>query len=135
MSFFKANVSAATSIDGNVLTDFSRFLEESSIIDTAVGIIIGNSFKTIVDSFVQDVMSPVISSTFGQVGTRLEDMYYVVGDMPVPPYSNLLDAEKRGGYIIRYGRFVQRTLQFLLQALVVFLIIRTWSRIKHGVRF
>ncbi len=132
---FKANVSAATALDGNVLADFSHFLEESSIIDTAVGIIIGNSFKTIVDSFVQDVMSPVISSTFGKVGTRLEDMYYVVGDMPVPPYSNLLDAETRGGYIIRYGRFVQRTLQFLLQALVVFLIIRTWSRIKRGVRF
>lgn len=128
----KTNLAAATQGSGNVLRDFTTFIEESSIIDTAVGIIIGQSFKLIVDSFVNDVMSPVLSKLFYKPGSKLEDMYIVLGRKR--DYNNIDDAQRSGAHVLRYGKFIQSLLKFILQALVIFFLIRGWTYLKSNAR-
>jgi large conductance mechanosensitive channel len=125
-----ANLQAETNESGNILSDFSHFLQESNIIDTAVGIIIGNAFKGIVDSFVADVMTPMLSHLAGQTGTKFEDLYYVIGTKSAKDYKDIDQAIKAGANVIRYGKFIQGILRFLMQALVVFMLIRMWTNVK-----
>jgi large conductance mechanosensitive channel len=124
---YKANISAATQGTGNVVQDFTTFLQESTILETATAIIIGNAFKGIVDSFVGDVLTPILSLLTSK-SQRLEDLYIVIGEDTT--FDTLGNAEEKRAKILRYGLFLKGILNFILQALVVFFIIRTWVKLK-----
>jgi len=87
-----------------LFSEFKTFISKGSVIDLAVGVIIGAAFKTIVDSLVGDVISPLI----GLVGNT--------------DLSNL--AWQVGGVSIGYGAFLTAVLNFLIMAVVLFLLIK-----------
>lgn len=127
MASFKANINVASESSGNLMHDLLSFVQESNVLDTAVAIILGNAFKGVTDSFVTDILSPFITVLFGSTGTKLEDMFWVIGEHDV---ETLAEAEAGGYQIVRYGKFAQGLTQFILQCIVVFFIIRLWSRFK-----
>ena len=120
---FKANINAVTLGSGNFITDFSMFLQESTILETATAIIIGNAFKGIVDSFVGDILTPILSLMTSK-SQRMEDLYIVIGN-----------DEQNKPKLLQYGLFLKGVLNFVMQALVVFFIIRTWVNMKRLGRF
>lgn len=87
-----------------LLTEFKDFISKGNVIDLAVGVIIGAAFKTIVDSLVGDVISPVIGLI---ADTNFSDLVWQVGDVS-----------------IRYGAFLTAVINFLFMALVLFAIIK-----------
>lgn len=118
----KANVSAATTGTGDFIGDFKHFLQQSSIIETAVGLIIGNAFKDIVDKFVTEIMTPLISHLIGGTDSKLEDMKLMLGGNG--------GADDNPQNVIHYGRFLKGVLNFVLQSILVFAIVRFWVYLR-----
>ena len=87
-----------------ILNEFKAFISKGSVIDLAVGVIIGAAFKTIVDSLVNDVISPLIGLV---ADTNFSDLVWQVG-----------------GVSIGYGAFITAILNFLIMALVLFFIVK-----------
>ena len=87
-----------------LLAEFRAFIAKGSVIDLAVGVIIGAAFKTIVDSLVSDIISPLIGLI---VNTNFSELAATIG-----------------GVNIRYGAFITSVINFLIMAVVLFLLVK-----------
>lgn len=102
-----------------LIHEFKEFISRGSVIDLAVGVIIGGAFTAIVNSLVDDIIMPIVGLVTG--GVNFASLRYVV-DLPiegVEPAS------------INYGLFIQNIVNFLLTALVIFLFIRFINRLHR----
>lgn len=95
-------------------TDFKNFIAKGNVLNLAVGIIIGGAFNKIVSSLVNDLIMPLVTLAVG--GTSVEDWKWVI----TPANEALGIAENA----FRYGIFIQAIIDFLIIALVVFMIVR-----------
>jgi large conductance mechanosensitive channel len=102
-----------------MLKEFKEFAMKGSVVDLAVGVIIGTAFGAIVKSLVEDIIMPAI----GLLGSFNFDNLVFKIDSAVVGHPGF-QAE------IRYGKFLTQTVQFLLVAFVLFLVIRTINRLK-----
>ncbi|MEW5421038.1 large conductance mechanosensitive channel protein MscL [Amorphus sp. 3PC139-8] len=110
-----------------MIKEFRDFVAKGNVIDLAVGIIIGAAFTAIVQSLVNDLINPVIGLIVG--GIDFTSMYVVLsGD--VPPGSSLDAARESGAAIFAYGAFLTRCINFLIIALVVFMLVKFVNRIR-----
>ncbi len=101
-------------------SEFKTFVMRGNVLDMAVGIVVGGAFTSIVTSVVQDIINPVIGLLIGRID--FADLRIVL----VPA------TETAGEVAIRYGVLIQTIIQFLLTALVLFLIIRGVNRLREG---
>ena len=104
---------------------FREFIERGSVVDLAVGIIIGTAFTGIVNSLVNDVIMPPIGLLLGNVD--FSNLFINLSD---ESYDTLVAAQEAGAATINYGAFINTVINFLIIALVVFLIIRQINRMK-----
>jgi len=95
-----------------IVKEFREFAIKGNVVDLAVGVIIGAAFGKIVGSLVEDVVMPVIGSLMGGLD-----------------FSGL--AFKVGSATLRYGKFVQTCLDFLIIAWAIFLIVKLVNRLKR----
>ena len=91
--------------------EFKEFIKRGSVIDMAVGIIIGGAFTAIVNSLVNDIITPVIG-IFG--GLNFDEWCVTL----------------TGDSVLYYGKFITAVLNFLLMAIIVFCIIRAINKMK-----
>jgi large conductance mechanosensitive channel len=112
-----------------VLNDFKQFVMRGSVIDMAVGIIVGAAFGTIVKSLVDDVLMPPIGLLLGGVDTS---NFFVVlkAGTKVGPYLTLADAKAAGAVTLNYGVFANAVISFVIVAFAIFLLIRAMSAIR-----
>lgn len=97
----------------------------------AVGIIIGASFSTIVNSLVNDILMPPIGWLLG--GVDFENLYLTVkAGTPVGPYTSLTEAQAAGAVTVNYGLFISAIISFLIVALAMFLLIRALNRLQKS---
>lgn len=99
---------------GKLIAEFKEFISRGSVIDLAVGVIIGGAFTAIVTSLVDDIVMPIISLITGGI-----DFSSLKVTLKVP--EGLLDVEPA---TINYGLFIQNIINFLLTALVIFLLVK-----------
>ncbi len=92
--------------------EFRDFINRGNVIDLAVAVILGTAFTAIVNSLVNDIIMPIIGVLLG--GIDFTTLAITVGDAS-----------------ITYGNFIQAIINFLLIALVVFLIVRSLNRMKR----
>jgi large conductance mechanosensitive channel len=112
-----------------VLKEFREFAVRGNVIDLAVGIIIGGAFGKIVDSLVNDIVMPVISSLLGGK-IDFTNLFIVLGNVPdgVP---RTFDALKKAGIpIFAYGNFITISINFILLAFVIFQMVKIVNRIR-----
>ena len=102
-----------------IVSEFKAFAMRGSVVDLAVGIIIGIAFGTIVTSLVNDVIMPPIGLLLGKV--NFSDLFV---DLSGKGYSSLAAAKAAGAPVIAYGAFINTIINFIIIALVVFLIVR-----------
>lgn len=95
-----------------LLKEFKTFISRGNVIDMAVGVIMGSTFTKIVTSLVNDVMMPAIGMLIG--GTSFENFKYVIEPA----------TETAAESAIYYGKFIQTIVDFLLVAIVVFIIVK-----------
>ena len=106
-------------------SEFREFAVKGSVVDLAVGVIIGAAFGKIVDSLVNDIVMPVISLVTG--GIDFSQRYVPLhGQDPSLP----IDQAKKLGAVLAYGNFIQTTFNFFVIAFVVFLIVRQINRMR-----
>ena len=107
-----------------MLEEFKKFALRGNVVDLAVGVIIGAAFGNIVASLVADVIMPVIGAITG--GLDFSN-YFVPLSAKVTAVS--LVAAKKQGAVLAYGNFLTITLNFMIIAFVLFLVIRAVGRL------
>ena len=106
-----------------IIKEFRDFAMKGNVVDLAVGVIIGTAFGKIVASIVEDVIMPVIGKITG--GVDFSNMYYNFGNPLV--VGALADAKKIGA-VIAWGNFVTITLNFIIVAFCIFLVVKAMNR-------
>jgi large conductance mechanosensitive channel len=112
-----------------VLKEFKEFALRGNVMDMAVGIIIGASFGTIVNSLVNDVLMPPIGWLLGGVDFTNYYLTIKTGN-PGGPYTSLVDAQTAGAVTVNIGLFINAIISFLIVALAMFLLIRSINRLQ-----
>lgn len=113
-----------------MLEEFKKFAMKGSMLDMAVGIIIGAAFGTIVQSLVNDVLMPPIGVLVG--GVDFSDFFLTLQQgSPGGPYLTLAEARQAGAVTLNYGVFVNALVSFLIVAFAVFLVVRSFNRLKE----
>ena len=110
--------------------EFKEFAMRGSVVDMAVGIVIGAAFGTIVKSLVADVLMPPIGMLLG--GVDFSNLFIVLkqGAEVAAPYANLEAATAAGATTLRYGMFINTIISFLIVAFAVFMVIRNINKMK-----
>jgi large conductance mechanosensitive channel len=99
-----------------MIAEFKTFIQRGSVVDMAVGVILGAAFGKIVSSLVGDVLMPPIGLAVGDV--QFEDLAVRIGGGDAAPV------------LVRYGAFAQTILDFLIVALCVFLLVKAVNVLK-----
>jgi large conductance mechanosensitive channel len=102
-----------------MLKEFKQFAMRGNVLDMAVGIIIGAAFGKIVTSLVSDILMPPIGRILGKV-----DFSNLFINISGQSYDSLAAAKAAGAATINYGMFLNTVIDFIIVALVIFLIIR-----------
>jgi large conductance mechanosensitive channel len=112
-------------------TEFKEFASKGNVVDLAVGVIIGAAFAKIVDSLVKDLIMPVL----GRVTGGLDFSNYFVALGPPPSnYTGPMTYEaltKAGVPLFAYGNFLTVTLNFLILAFIIFIMVRQINRLRR----
>jgi large conductance mechanosensitive channel len=107
-----------------LLSEFKTFAMRGNVVDMAVGIIIGGAFGKIISSFVTDVLMPPIGLLLG--GTNFTALKIVLKD-PVLDQTGKMVTQ---AVSINYGNFVQVTVDFLIIAFSIFMMIKAMNSLK-----
>jgi large conductance mechanosensitive channel len=109
-----------------MLKEFREFAMKGNVVDLAVGVIIGAAFGAIVTSLVADVIMPIIGAATG----GLDFSNYFIPLSAKVTAANLVDAKKQGA-VLAYGNFITLTLNFIIIAFVLFIVIRLINQLKR----
>jgi large conductance mechanosensitive channel len=109
--------------------EFKEFAMRGSVMDMAVGIIIGAAFGAIISSLVADVLMPPIGLLLGKVDFSNLYMLLSAGQAP-GPYASLAAAQQAGAVTLNYGAFINKIISFLIIAFSIFLLVRGMNRMK-----
>lgn len=111
------------------IKEFKEFAVKGNVMDLAVGVIIGGAFGKIIDSVVNDLVMPVVAAIIGK--PDFSNLYLALrGD--VPNGLALADARKiEGAVIFAYGSFITVAINFLLLALVIFMMVKGINSLKR----
>jgi large conductance mechanosensitive channel len=113
-----------------MIKDFKAFILRGSVVDLAVGVIIGAAFGSIVKSLVDDVLMPPIGLITGGIDFANKFIVLKEGAKAVGPYASLADAKAAGAVTMNYGLFVNATVTFLIVAACVFIIVRMVAKLQ-----
>ena len=94
------------------VNEFKEFISKGNVMDLAVGVIIGGAFKTIIDSLVKDILMPIIGGITG--GVDLSSLTFTIR-----------------GSEVSYGLFLNATINFLIIALVIFVMIKLIAKMQR----
>lgn len=113
-------------------SEFREFAVKGSVVDLAVGVIIGGAFGKIVDSLVKDLIMPVVGRIFG--GLDFSNWFFMLGAPPAG-YGGPMTYEaltKAGVPLLAYGNFFTVALNFVILAFIIFLMVRQINRLRNA---
>jgi len=113
-----------------MLKDFKAFIMRGSVVDLAVGVIIGAAFGGIVKSLVDDVLMPPIGLATGGVDFANKFIVLKEGGKAAAPYASLSDAKAAGAVTMNYGLLVNQVVTFVIIAACIFLVVRLVARLQ-----
>jgi large conductance mechanosensitive channel len=109
-----------------MLKEFKEFAVKGNVIDMAVGVVIGGAFGKIVNSLVADVIMPPIGLLLGKV-----DFSNLFLNLSGTPAASLAEAKVKGLATLNYGVFLNTTLEFLIIAFAIFVVVKQINRLKR----
>jgi large conductance mechanosensitive channel len=109
-----------------MLQEFKKFALRGNVVDLAIGVIIGAAFGKIVESLVNDVIMPII----GRIAGGLDFSNYFLGLTAASQAAPTYDAAKKAGATLGYGNFITITVNFLIVAFVMFLVVRAMNQLS-----
>lgn len=115
-----------------IMKEFREFAIKGNVVDLAVGVIIGAAFGRLVDSLVKDLIMPVVSRIFG--GLDFSNWFIMLGTPPAG-YNGPMTYDaltKAGVPLFAYGNFLTVTINFLILAFIVFLMVRQINALRRA---
>jgi large conductance mechanosensitive channel len=109
-----------------MLKEFREFVMRGNVMDLAVGVIIGGAFGKIVSSLVSDIIMPPIGLLLN--GVNFSSLYLSLNGHA---YATLAEAQAAGAPTLNYGSFFNNVIDFLIIALVIFLMVRALNRLQR----
>jgi large conductance mechanosensitive channel len=110
--------------------EFREFAIRGSVVDMAVGIVIGTAFGAIARSLVNDVIMPPIGLLLANAD--FSDLYLLLkAGSPPPPYDSVAAAQAAGAVTMNVGLFINSLIGFIVIAWAVFLLVRTINRLRR----
>jgi large conductance mechanosensitive channel len=108
-----------------MLQEFKKFAMRGSVVDLAIGVIIGAAFGKIIDSLVGDVLMPVVGRLFGGLDFSNNFIGLTQAASQAPTY----EAAKKAGATLGYGQFLTVAVNFIVIAWVMFLVVKGMNRL------
>ncbi|MBX9964146.1 MAG: large conductance mechanosensitive channel protein MscL [Burkholderiales bacterium] len=112
------------------VSEFREFAMKGNVVDLAVGVIIGGAFGKIVDSIVGDLIMPVVGRIFG--GLDFSNFFIALKEVPPGTVMTLAEVKKAGVPVFAYGNFITISLNFVILAFIIFLMIKQMNRLKRA---
>lgn len=112
-----------------MLQEFRSFVARGNVLDLAVAVIIGAAFATIVASLTDDLIMPVVGYLFG--GLDFSSYFVALGPVPAGyagSLSNYAELKEAGVPLLGYGQFLTVLVNFLILAVIIFLLVRTANK-------
>ena len=119
----KKGAAAAAEKTKGFVAEFKKFIMRGNVLDMAVGVIIGGAFQAIISSLVKDIIMPVITLLTG--GIDFNNWFIALDGSN---YDTLEAAQEAGASTLNYGVFITAVINFLLMAIVVFLIVKAMNK-------
>lgn len=107
---------------GGIINEFKEFISKGSVLNLAVGVIIGGAFQGIVNSLVNDILMPIIS--IFTKGIDFSEWFYVFGE---EKYVSLQAAQDASAVVISYGNFIAAAINFLIMAVIIFFLVKFFN--------
>ena len=108
-----------------MLQEFKDFINRGNVMDLAVAVIIGAAFGAIVNSFVNDIVMPILSIFTGGI-----DFSNLFVSLDGGSYATLAAAQEAGAATLNYGLFINAIINFLILALVIFMVVRSLAKMQ-----
>lgn len=108
-----------------MLKEFREFAMKGSVVDLAIGVIIGAAFGALVNSLVADIFTPIIGWIFG--GADFSNLFIQLSG----EQQDTLAAAQEAGATIAYGNFINVLISFLIIAWILFLLVRGMNRLRR----
>jgi len=106
--------------------EFRDFVMRGNVLDLAVAVIIGTAFGKIITSLVNDLLMPPVGLLLGGV-----DFANLFLNLSGTPYASLAEAQAAGAPTVNYGLFLNTVIDFVIVAIVIFLVVRTTNRMRR----
>lgn len=106
-----------------MIQEFREFIMRGNVVDLAVAVVIGAAFTAVVNSFVQDVITPILGLLTG--GIDFGNLYI---NLSGKSYETYAAAKADGAAVIGYGAFIQSIISFLIVALAIFMIVKAINK-------
>lgn len=113
-----------------MLDEFKKFVMRGNVLDLAIAVIIGAAFGKIVTSLTDDIIMPIIGKVFG--GLDFSSYFIPLGSIPANYQGSASDyaaLKKAGVPLLGYGEFITQAVNFLIIALIIFLLVRAVNRL------
>ena len=104
--------------------EFKAFILRGNVLDLAVAVIIGGAFGKIVSSLVNDIIMPPIGLLLN--GVNFVDLFWAMNG---EKYISLAAAQAAGAPVLAYGSFIKNVVDFLIVAIVIFLLIKAINKL------
>ena len=116
----------------SISSEFKEFALKGSVMDLAVGVIIGGAFGKIVDSLVKDIIMPIVGKIFG--GLDFSNYFILLGNPPADFKGAMTyaDLSKAGVPMLAYGSFITVAINFIILAIIIFMMVRQINRLKKA---
>ncbi|MFC3550893.1 large-conductance mechanosensitive channel protein MscL [Lysobacter cavernae] len=107
-----------------MISEFKEFISRGNVVDLAVGVVIGAAFGKIVTALVDGIVMPVVGFISG--GVSVSDWKYVLR----PAQLDAAGKEVAAEVALKYGLFIQTAIDFLLIALVIFVVLKAYNKVR-----
>jgi len=108
-----------------MLQDFKAFVMKGNVLDLAVAVVVGAAFGAIVTSMVNDIIMPPIGMALGHIDFK--DLFLSLNGQT---YPTLAAAKAAAAPVVAYGQFLNTVINFLIVAFVIFLVVRSASKLQ-----
>lgn len=113
----------------SLVAEFKQFALRGNVIDLAVGVIIGAAFGKIVDSLVGDIIMPLVGMIVGKLD--FSNMFIQLAETPPNVAQNYAALKAAGVPMLAYGNFLTISLNFIILAFVIFMMIKQVNKLKR----
>jgi large conductance mechanosensitive channel len=113
-----------------MLKEFKEFVARGSVIDLAVGVIMGAAFGKIVTTLVEGILMPPLGLVLGRID--FASLLYVLDRAATEVPASLADARVKGIPVLAYGQFINDIIGFVIVAVAVFVLVRQVNRMKRA---